>query len=80
VIELLQLLTASDYKNGKHGTLKALKIDGKVEAKMEVNQAKTKVNLKEMREEIKHDQAEMRFTVSAIEEKMDAWIANVRDD
>jgi hypothetical protein len=36
-------------------------------------------DLKEMREEIKSGQVEMKSTVSAIEEEMDAWIANMRD-
>jgi hypothetical protein len=38
----------------------------KLEAKIKANQAKTDINLKEMREEIKSGQAEMRSTVSDI--------------
>jgi hypothetical protein len=33
-----------------------------------------------LREEIKSGQAEMRSTANAFQEKMDTWIANMRDD
>jgi hypothetical protein len=33
-----------------------------------------------MREDIKSGQAEVRSIVRAIKEKMDAWIANMKDD
>jgi hypothetical protein len=39
-----------------------------------------KVIQEQIREEIKSGQAEMRSTVSAIEEKMDAWIADMKND
>jgi hypothetical protein len=59
----------------------------KLEAKMDANQKKTDdsqqrmdVNLKEIREDIKSGQAEMRSIVEAIEEKMDAWIADIKND
>jgi hypothetical protein len=54
---------------------------------MDANQTKTDdnqegmdVNLKEMREEVKSGQAEMKFTVNAFQEKMDASIANRKGD
>jgi hypothetical protein len=45
---------------------------------MDAQQEKKDVNIKEMREEIKCGQAEMRTTVSAIEEKMEAVIHSLR--
>jgi hypothetical protein len=42
--------------------------------------ARMNANQERLREEIKSGQAEMRSTVSAIKKKMDAWIANMRDD
>jgi hypothetical protein len=36
-----------------------------------------KVSQEQIREEIKSGQAEMRFSVSAIEEMIDAWIADM---
>jgi hypothetical protein len=58
--------TVPYYKNGKHETPES-------HAKMtDANQAKMDVNLKEMREEIKSGQAEMRSTVNAFQEKTDA--------
>jgi chromosome segregation ATPase len=58
---------------------------------MDAYQAKTDAdreadleNLQEMmkasQEDITYGQAEMRSAIGAIEEKMDAWIANVKDD
>jgi hypothetical protein len=62
---------------------------------MDANQAKAEANLKEiltrmdgnqermnecLTEEIKSGQAEMMSTANAFQEKMDAWIANMRDD
>jgi hypothetical protein len=41
---------------------------------------KLDANTKSMQEDIKSGQAEMRSIVWAIEEMMDTWIANVRDD
>jgi hypothetical protein len=59
----------------------------RLEAKIDVNQTKTDedqermgINLKEMGEEIKSGQAEMKSTVNAFPEKMDASIANRMDD
>jgi hypothetical protein len=37
-------------------------------------------NLKDLKEDIQSAQAEMRSIVGAVEEKMDACIANIRDD
>jgi hypothetical protein len=42
--------------------------------------AKIDANTEAMRQDIKSGQAEMRSRVGHIEEKMDAWIANMRDD
>jgi hypothetical protein len=58
-----------------------------VNTKMDANQTKTDnnqevmdVNLKEMREEIKSGEVQMKSTVNAFQEKMDASIANRKDD
>jgi uncharacterized protein YlxW (UPF0749 family) len=57
----------------------------KMDAETKTNQemlarmeAKTDVNLKEMREDIISGQAEMRSTIGAIEEKMEAVIQSLR--
>jgi uncharacterized protein (DUF885 family) len=47
---------------------------------MNATQERMDANTKSMREDIKSGQAEMRSTIGAIEEKMDAWIANRKDD
>jgi hypothetical protein len=44
------------------------------------NQEGKDVNLKQMREEIKSGEAEMKSTVNAFREKMDAAIGNRKDD
>jgi hypothetical protein len=43
-------------------------------------QEKMDANTKATQEDIKSGKAEMRSIVGAIEEKMDVWIANIRDD
>jgi small nuclear ribonucleoprotein (snRNP)-like protein len=45
----------------------------RLEAKIDNNQERIYVNRKEMREE-------MKSTVNAFEEKMNTWLANMRDD
>jgi hypothetical protein len=46
--------------------------------KTDANEEWKNVNLREMKEEIKSGQVEMKSTVSAIQEKMDAWITKMR--
>jgi hypothetical protein len=46
-------------------------------ARTDANQARMNASL---REEIKSGQAEMKSTVNTFQEKMDAWISNMRDD
>jgi hypothetical protein len=45
----------------------------------DANQERMNVNLREMREEVKSRQAEMESRVGAIQEKMDACIAEMKD-
>jgi hypothetical protein len=54
---------------------------------MDANQTKTDdnqegmdVDLKETRDEIKFGEAEIKSTVNAFQEKMDAYVANMGDD
>jgi hypothetical protein len=51
-----------------------------MEADREVLKEIMNANTKTMREDIKSDQAEMRSTIDAFKEKMDAWIANRKTD
>jgi hypothetical protein len=50
---------------------------GANQAKIDAKQERMNASLKE---KIKSGQAEMRSTVSTLEKKMDAWIANMRND
>jgi hypothetical protein len=52
----------------------------KAEADREVLKGITDANTKSMREDIKTGQAEMRSIVGALQEKMDACVARMRDD
>jgi aconitase B len=60
------------------------RIQEKMDANTKVDQeqmlAKMEANTKAMREDIKCGQGEMRSLVGSIEEKMDAWISNIKDD
>jgi hypothetical protein len=56
------------------------KMAANTKAHQEQMLAKMEANTKAMSEDIKSGRAGMRSTVGAIEEKMDAWIANMRDD
>jgi hypothetical protein len=56
------------------------KMDASTKANQEQMLAKMEANTKAMLEDIKSGQAEMRSIVGTIEEKIDTWMANMRDD
>jgi phage host-nuclease inhibitor protein Gam len=50
-----------------------------MQEKMYANQAKTDANEERMNVNLRKMKEEMKSTVSAIQEKMDAWIAEMKD-
>jgi hypothetical protein len=87
IIEMLKAMQEKADADRKADQVEAEANQAKAEADREdlkgmlnVTQERLDANTKSMQENIKSGQAEMRSAIGAIEEKMDAWRANMKDD